>query len=151
MSEKKQECVQRKSKISEHTNKDVCIFCKIAKGELPAKKIYENDNFFSIPDANPAVGGHSLVVSKKHFANLLEMPSSLGTELLNCIKNTAIRIIDEQKADGFNVFSNNGKAAGQVVNHIHFHIIPRKKDDGLKMIVWYYLFCFFVLFFEEYK
>ena len=113
-------------------NKSDCIFCKIAKGEIPSKKIYERNNFFSIPDANPIVKGHSLVISKKHFDNILEMPSSLGRELLDCVKQTAIKLMKEQKIDGFNVINNNFEAAGQVVKHVHFHIIPRKKEDNLK-------------------
>ena len=111
------------------------MFCNIIKGDIPTKKIYENENFFSIPDAKPIVEGHSLVISKKHFKTSLDLPNSLGTELLDCIKKTSLKLIDEKKIEAFNIINNNFKAAGQVVNHIHFHIIPRKKDDGLKMIV----------------
>lgn len=111
-----------------------CIFCKIAKNEIPANKIYENDNFFSVFDANPRVKGHSLVISKRHFKNLLDMPSTLGTELLDCIKKTAIKLVEENMAEGFNVLNNNMEVAGQVVKHFHVHILPRKKGDGIKMI-----------------
>ena len=76
--------------------------------------------------------GHSLIISKNHFDNILEMPASLGKELLDCIKQTTIKLMKEQKIDGFNVANNNFEAAGQVVKHVHFHIIPRKKDDNLK-------------------
>ncbi len=110
-----------------------CVFCKIAKGEIPAKKIYENDNFFSISDAKPITKGHSLVISKKHYETILDMPSTLGQELLDCIKKTALKIADETKAEGVNVIGNNFEAAGQVVKHVHLHIIPRKKNDGLKV------------------
>lgn len=112
---------------------DDCIFCKITN-ENSEKKIYENSSFFSIPDKNPITDGHSLVISKKHFENILDLQNSLGPELLDCIKNTALKLIKEKKAEGFNVTNNNFKAAGQIVNHVHFHIIPRKKDDGLKLI-----------------
>lgn len=105
-----------------------CIFCKISKGEIPAKRIYENDNFFSIPDANQKIEGHSLVISKKHFENILDLPSSLGLELLDCIKKTAMKLIEEHKAEGFNVVQNNFEVAGQIVKHVHFHILPRKKE-----------------------
>ncbi|MBT96809.1 MAG: HIT domain-containing protein [Candidatus Pacearchaeota archaeon] len=110
--------------------KDTCIFCKIIREEIPTKKIYENENFLSIPDANPRVEGHSLVISKKHFENILDMPTSLGQELIDCIKKTSLKLMDEKKAKGFNVINNNFKVAGQIVKHVHFHIIPRKKDDG---------------------
>ena len=109
-----------------------CIFCKIVKGEVKVKKIYENDSFFSMADANPVVKGHSLIISKKHFATLLDLPVSLGGELLDAIKKTSLRLIKENKASGFNVMNNNFKSAGQAVNHIHFHLIPRKKGDKLK-------------------
>jgi len=108
-----------------------CIFCKIAKGEIKSEKIYENDNFFSVPDVNQKVEGHSLVISKKHFDTTLDMPSSLGTELLDCIKKTALKLIDKHKAEGFNIINNNFDVAGQFVKHVHFHILPRKKGDSV--------------------
>ncbi len=77
---------------------DDCVFCKIVNVEIDSERIYENDNFFSIPDANPVVDGHSLVISKKHFENSLDLPSSLGPELLDCIKKTATKLIDKTKA-----------------------------------------------------
>ncbi len=107
-----------------------CIFCKIASGEISAKIIYENDNFFSIPDANPKVNGHSLIISKKHFETILDMPNSLCPELLDCIKKTALKLMKENNAEGFNIINNNFEVAQQVVKHVHFHIIPRKKNDG---------------------
>lgn len=106
-----------------------CIFCKIAKGEIESEKIYENENFFSIPDAKPVVEGHSLVISKKHFETTLDLPNTIATELLDCIKKTSLRVMDENKCEGFNVINNNFSSAGQLVKHVHFHIIPRKKGD----------------------
>jgi len=109
-----------------------CVFCKIVKKEISAKIIYENDNFLSIPDANPIAPGHSLVISKKHFKTSLDIPSSLGLELLDCIKNTSMVLLREHDAEGFNVLNNNFESAGQVVDHVHYHIFPRKKGDKLK-------------------
>ncbi len=111
-----------------------CIFCKIANGEIPAKRIYENDNFFSILDANPDIEGHSLIISKKHFKTVLDLPNSLGPELLDCIKETSLKLIDKYKAEGFNVVNNTFVAAGQIVEHVHFHILPRIKDDGFRVL-----------------
>ena len=111
-----------------------CIFCKISDKEINSERIYENDNFFSIPDANPVVKGHSLVISKRHFKNILDIPITSGQEMLDCIKKTAAIIMKENNAEGFNVLNNNSGAAGQVVFHIHIHIIPRKKDDGIKTL-----------------
>ena len=72
-----------------------CIFCKFAKEEIKVERIYENDNFFSILDANPKVEGHSIVISKKHFNNTLDVPDSLGQELLDCIKKSTIILMKE--------------------------------------------------------
>ena len=109
-----------------------CIFCKISKGEIPSEKIYENAGFFSIPDKNPSTKGHSLVISKKHFETTLDLPLTLGHEFLDCLKKTSLILIKKEKAEGFNIINNNFEIAGQVVKHFHFHIIPRKKGDGLK-------------------
>jgi histidine triad (HIT) family protein len=107
-----------------------CIFCKIGERKLPNEKvIYENDSFFSIFDVAPEVEGHMLVISKKHFETVLDLPGSLGQELLDCIKNTALILIKEKNAEGFNITQNNFESAGQVVKHFHVHILPRKKDD----------------------
>lgn len=128
------DCIQCKSKISKHANKDVCIFCKIAKGKISAKKIYENKNFFSIPDVNPRTNGHSLIISKKHFKTILDLPDNLAPELLDCIKNTSRKLLREKNAKGFNIINNNFEVAGQIVEHIHFHILPRKKGDGIHIL-----------------
>jgi histidine triad (HIT) family protein len=112
-----------------------CIFCKLANGKIPVKIIYENDNFVAFPDAHPLVPGHTLVVPKKHFKTLLDLPSSLGTELNDCLKQTAMLLMKEMKCGGFNVVNNNFEDAGQAVHHVHFHIVPRKKGDGLKFLV----------------
>ena len=106
-----------------------CIFCKIAKGEIPAKRIYENDNFFCILDISPVTEGHTLVIPKKHFETILDIPNNLGPELLECIKKISLDLINKGKAEGFNVIQSNYEVAQQEVPHAHFHIIPRKKGD----------------------
>lgn len=103
----------------------------MSNGEIPKKKIFDNENFFSILDINQEIKGHALIISKKHFENILELPDTLGVELLNCIKNTSLKLMKEYNADGFNIMNNNFEAAGQLVNHFHIHILLRKKDDGL--------------------
>jgi len=110
-----------------------CVFCDIAKGKIPAKRIYENSNFFSILDQNQKIKGHALVISKKHFVNSLDFPASLGSDLMDCIKNTSLKLIEENKAEGFNLINNNFEPAGQLVMHFHCHILPRKKDDDVKI------------------
>lgn len=109
-----------------------CIFCKIVKGEAPAEKVYEDDNFLGFLDVNQVADGKTLIVSKKHYKTLLDMPSSLGNEMLEAIKKVGLDLIDKGKAEGFNVLINSFEVAGQVVPHAHIHILPRKKGDGLK-------------------
>lgn len=112
-----------------------CIFCKIARGEIPSKKIYENENFFSIHDISPKVKGHCLVISKRHFETILDMPPSLGVELIDATKNTSLRLMKENKSSGFNCVVNSFESSGQVVKHFHMHILPRKEGDNVSVIV----------------
>ncbi|MCD6589699.1 HIT family protein [Candidatus Woesearchaeota archaeon] len=109
-----------------------CIFCKIINGEIPSNKIYESENFVAFLDIMPINPGHTLIVSKKHYENMDELPGELGEELLRVIKTVARAIVKAVNADGYNIGMNNGRAAGQLVMHAHIHIIPRFKEDGLK-------------------
>jgi len=112
---------------------DNCVFCKIIKSEITSEKIYESDNFIGILDIHPAAEGHTLIIPKKHFKTILDLPNSLGEELLEAIKTISLNLIDEKKAEGFNIVQSNYESAQQEVPHLHFHIIPRKKHDGLNI------------------
>ena len=114
---------------------DNCIFCKIAKGEIKTEKIKESNNFIAILDTHPKTPGHTLIIPKKHFVTLLDIPNNLSEELLTFTKQVASKILDNKKGDGFNILMNNLQCAGQVVMHAHMHIIPRKEGDGIKTIV----------------
>ncbi|MEA3329800.1 MAG: HIT family protein [Nanoarchaeota archaeon] len=108
-----------------------CIFCKFVSKEQEVEMIYESDNFFAINDVNPKAKGHCLIISKKHYATLLDMPTTLGGELVNAIKEViAKKMKEDSSIKGFNVMQNNFKVAGQVVPHLHFHILPRRENDG---------------------
>lgn len=111
-----------------------CIFCKVVKGEIPSTKTYEDDNFIGILDIHPKAPGHTVIIPKKHFRTIVDMPSSLGNEMLDAIKGVGLKLIKEGKNEvqGFNVFVNNEPVAGQVVMHAHIHVVPRKPGDGLK-------------------
>ena len=109
-----------------------CIFCKIVSGEIPGKKVYEDDNFIGILDINQVAEGKTLLIPKKHYKTILDMPNSLGNEMLEAIKKISLKLIEEGKAEGFNLLVNTYGVAGQVVPHAHIHILPRKTDDGLK-------------------
>lgn len=110
-----------------------CIFCKLSLKEIPVKRIYENENFFSILDQNQEISGHALVISKKHFETCLDLPLEIGEDLLDCISKTASTIMEDFGASGFNVLNNNFESAGQEVKHVHFHIFPRKENDGARI------------------
>lgn len=110
---------------------DGCVFCKIVGGEIPSEKLLENDDFIVIKDVNPKVDGHSLVISKKHYENFLDMSSSLYDKFLE----TAKEAVKKLGAKDFNLILNNGKIAGQLVPHVHLHILPRKEGDGFRMSI----------------
>jgi len=110
-----------------------CVFCKMSNGTILIEKISENRNFFSVLDINQKIEGHALVISKKHFKNILGMPSSLGGELVDCIKSTSMKLMERYHVNGFNIINNNFESAGQLIHHVHFHILPRKEKDGLNI------------------
>ncbi|EFI33584.1 histidine triad (HIT) protein [Desulfonatronospira thiodismutans ASO3-1] len=110
-----------------------CIFCKIVRGEIPSAKVYENDSVLCFLDVAPAVRGHSLVIPREHVENILEIPEDMAAHLHEAIRRVGRGIIQGLKADGFNVGMNNFQAAGQVVMHAHWHLIPRFHGDGLQL------------------
>jgi len=109
-----------------------CIFCKIVKGEVKSDIVYSDDNFIAILDIHPKAEGHTVIIPKKHYRTIVDMPNTMGGEILEAIKEVGLNLIKNKKAEAFNVFVNNGEVAGQVVMHAHIHVIPRKKGDGLK-------------------
>ena len=106
-----------------------CIFCKIVAGEIPSTKLYENDEVLSFLDIAPAAKGHALVITKKHYATLLDVPHEELSELINTIQKIGAAVMIAMKAEGFNVIQSNNKVAGQIIPHVHFHIIPRKEGE----------------------
>lgn len=108
---------------------NACIFCKIANGEIPSKTLYENDDFRVILDVAPATKGHALILTKKHYANLYELPEDMGEKAMTLAKRMAAKMTGALGCDGLNLVQNNGEDAGQTVFHFHMHLIPRYKDD----------------------
>ena len=110
---------------------DDCVFCKIVKGGISAEKVLENEDFIVIKDANPKVEGHLLVVPKKHCRDFMSLDAGLYSGLLEMVKE----VVDKLGLKDFNSVVNNGKNAGQAIEHFHFHILPRKEGDGFGLVV----------------
>lgn len=110
-----------------------CIFCKIVRGEVPSKKIYEDEGNIAFLDINPASPGHVLVVPKKHFASMHDIDAPSMQKLSVAVKNVNDMIKEKLNAEATNIMVNNGRLAGQIVDHMHFHIIPRYKGDGIEL------------------
>lgn len=109
-----------------------CIFCKIINKEIPSDIIYETDEVVAFLDVRPITKGHTLVIPKKHSQDLLSADDDVLKALIVGCKKLASAVVTATGAAGFNLSVNTSPAAGQVVFHTHFHIIPRFADDGLK-------------------
>ncbi|MDO4633470.1 MAG: HIT family protein [Eubacteriales bacterium] len=110
-----------------------CIFCRIAAGEIPSATLFEDEKFRVILDVGPAAKGHTLILPKKHYANIMEMPPELVGEAFRLAKKAAEKQAEVLGCDGVNVLQNNGEAAGQTVFHFHIHVIPRFKGDKVSV------------------
>ncbi len=109
---------------------DDCIFCKIVAGEIPSTQVYEDADTLAFMDISPLIEGHTLVIPKAHHDPITETPVEVLCRCMAVVKRVAQAQMDVLGADGVNVHQANGAAAGQVVPHLHFHVIPRFKDDG---------------------
>ncbi|MBN2127563.1 MAG: HIT domain-containing protein [Candidatus Diapherotrites archaeon] len=108
-----------------------CIFCKIVENKVPSYKISENKDCMSFLDIYPCTEGHVLCIPKKHYETIDEMPEEELKELIVFTQNTGKAVKKAMKVKGFNLLQSNHSDAGQVIPHVHFHIIPRKSNDGL--------------------
>ena len=115
-----------------------CIFCKIVDGKVPAAKVYEDDKVIGFLDIMPANKGHCLVVPKKHSQTLVEMNEDDLVSTIKAAKKIARALSLSFGNGSFNIVMNNGKEAGQIVNHAHIHLIPRFQKDRLR-IKWSHL------------
>ena len=106
-----------------------CIFCKIAKGEIPSATLYEDEEFRVILDLGPANKGHALILPKAHYENLYDLPDEMAAHAMILAKKIATKMKVILNCDGYNLVQNNGEAAGQTVFHFHMHLIPRYTDD----------------------
>ena len=105
-----------------------CIFCKIVKGEIPAKIIQETTKSLAFMDAFPLAKGHSLVIPKNHYEKLQEIPPEENAELFETVRNVLSKV--DKLTNATLVALHNGKDSGQEVPHVHIHLIPRSKQDS---------------------
>ena len=112
-------------------NSNDCIFCKIAAWEIPCSKIIEDDSVIAFLDIAPVSAGHTLVVPKTHYEKLDQCSADILSSIVGCVGKIAGAIVEATSAEGYNVLCNTGRAAGQVVDHVHFHIIPRFSGDDI--------------------
>lgn len=113
-----------------------CIFCKIASGEISQNKIYEDQYTIAFLDIRPASkhGGHTLVMPKKHYELITDIPEKELEALIKTIKKISGALL--KFGQGLNIVQNNKRPAGQYINHVHFHLIPRFENDGITIEKW---------------
>ena len=108
-----------------------CIFCKIVAQEIPATLVYESESLVAFLDVAPLADGHVLLIPREHCRQLTDLSPSVCGEIGPVLQRLGRALMDVTEAAGFNVLQNNGEVAGQVVPHVHFHLIPRSRGDGL--------------------
>ena len=109
---------------------ELCTFCKIARKEAPASRVYEDEKVTAFLSIRPINVGHTLVVPKKHYENIYEIPEDEVAYLYKIVKKIAHAVKKAVDAEGIRIVQNNGEAAGQVIFHLHVHIIPMNKNQS---------------------
>jgi histidine triad (HIT) family protein len=117
--------------VSHRPHDPHCIFCKIADGAIPSAKVLETADALAFLDINPVNRGHTLLVPKAHHTHLSEVPEAVAAAIGSRLPGLCRAISAATGADGLNVIVNNGQAAGQTIDHCHWHIIPRFRDDAV--------------------
>lgn len=111
-----------------------CIFCQIVSGQIPSSKVYEDEEVLAFLDITQVTKGHTLVIPKKHYRNMLEMDAEAASSLFARVPKIAKQLQEKLGASGVNIINNNEEAAGQTVFHTHVHLLPRfGESDGLKL------------------
>lgn len=108
-----------------------CVFCKIVAGKIPSLTVMDTPHALAFLDIGPLAESHLLVIPKNHYARLDEMPEQEAGELAKLLPGLSRAVCAVSGAGGYNILQNNGQVAGQVVQHVHFHIIPRVEGDEL--------------------
>jgi len=115
---------------------ETCIFCDIAANKMPAFRIYEDDRTLAFADINPATAGHTLVIPKQHYVNIMELTPGDVAAVHQTVQRVARAIKATMKPEGLMIAQLNGAAAGQVIMHYHVHLIPRNPGDALSAMSW---------------
>jgi histidine triad (HIT) family protein len=110
-----------------------CLFCKIAAGEIPATRVYEDDRTIAFMDINPATRGHLLVIPREHWSDVLEIGAEDLAACARAAQTMAARVKERLGADGVNLLNSCGSQAWQTVLHFHLHVIPRYQGDPLRL------------------
>jgi histidine triad (HIT) family protein len=110
-----------------------CLFCKIATGEIPCDKVYEDADTLAFLDIRPVNPGHTLVIPKEHCQNVFETPEEIWNKVMQSVQKVAQAIRTGLPTEDLNIAMNNGTYAGQVVFHAHVHIMPRHAGDGFEL------------------
>ena len=110
---------------------DGCVFCRIARGEIPCNKVYEDQDVIAFLDINPASIGHTLVVAKEHFDDFAHAQKSIVSHIFQVAQLVSQACLVQLNATGVNVLTNIGEAAGQSIPHFHVHVIPRYANDRI--------------------
>jgi histidine triad (HIT) family protein len=108
-----------------------CIFCKIIEGRIPCSKVYEDDLVLAFLDINPLAEGHTLVIPKDHVTLITDMSAERAAEFFERVPRLAQAVKEATASDGMNLLQSNGRCAGQVIDHVHIHLIPRTTGDSL--------------------
>lgn len=111
----------------------MCVFCNIIEGKIPSAKIYEDDDVLAILDISQATKGHTLVMPKKHYENILQIPEDDYIKVMSKVKKIAQVILKAFDAKGLNILNNCNEVSGQTVMHFHVHIIPRYNTDDIQI------------------
>lgn len=113
-----------------------CIFCKIVNGDIPSVKVYEDQKVLAFMDINPLNKGHLLIIPKAHAETIHDIDQADFTAVMAATHKLAAAVYKALSPDGINLMQLNGKAANQVVPHLHVHIVPRWSGDGLPICNW---------------
>ena len=116
--------------MNQNSGRESCVFCQIIDGKAPGHRVYEDDNIFACLDKFPITAGHTLVMPRKHVPTLVDLDERLTSEMFNLCRKIGSSFY-AMNYSGVNYFVNEGADAGQVIFHVHCHVIPRNHNDGL--------------------